>query len=81
MKVRDWYGHSKTGAEVRWHVGLGLGTHTMSTSTDHSEATIYAPRGHLLALEVPQHDSGCQSLLQVFEVDQEIDQKVTLICE
>ena len=80
VKVRGPDGHRHRGVHIRWHVGLGLGTHTLVTSSDHGEATIYAPRGYLLAIEVPRF-SGCHCPLQVYEVDHRLDKRLTLTCQ
>lgn len=79
LKLRDSGGHSQGGVDIHWHVGLGLGTHTIVTSSDHGEATIYAPRGYLLAIEVPGF-VGCHFPLQVFEVDHRHHKRLTLTC-
>jgi hypothetical protein len=62
--------------EVVWHVGFGLGHAKAMTSSDRGRAHIYAPRGHLLAVEAKGHD--CLSDLLIEEAKE--GRTLTLIC-
>ena len=51
-------------AEISWHLGHGLGKAKVHTNS-YGKAHIYAPLGHLLALESKGH--GCHSRLTIDE--------------
>lgn len=75
MKVEDHHGSALEGAEVIWHLGFGLGQAKTRTGSN-GKASIYAPKGLLLALEAKA--SSCSSDLGVHEASH--DAKMTLTC-
>ena len=74
--VENEHGHSLGHAQVSWQVGYNLGKAKIQTDS-HGKAHVYAPPGHLLALEAEAH--GCRSRLTVDEADE--GQKIILICK
>ena len=77
LKVENEHGHSLEYAHIFWQVGFNLGKAKIQTDS-HGKAHVYAPPGHLLALEADAH--GCRSRLTVDEVKDE-GQKIILICK
>ena len=77
LKVENEHGHSLEYAHIFWQVGFNLGKAKIQTDS-HGKAHVYAPTGHLLALEADAH--GCRSRLTVDEVKDE-GQKIILICK